>query len=42
VGTSILVIAASAFAHYVYDKNVRTLLRHLLSSRRSREEVTQF
>lgn len=42
VGTSILVIAVAAFAHYVYDKNARTLLRHLLSLRRAREEVTQF
>jgi peptidoglycan/LPS O-acetylase OafA/YrhL len=42
VGTSILVIAVSALAHYVYDKNVRTLLRHLLSLRRAREGVTQF
>ena len=42
VGTSFLVIAVAAFAHYVYDTNVRTLLRHLLSLRRSREEVTQF
>ncbi|MBZ9768220.1 acyltransferase [Mesorhizobium sp. CA6] len=42
VVTSILVIAVSTFAHYVYDKNARTLLRHLLSLRRAREEVTQF
>ena len=42
VGTSIFVIAVAAFAHYVYDTNARTLLRHLLSLRRAREELTQF
>ncbi|PBC09164.1 hypothetical protein CK230_16905 [Mesorhizobium sp. WSM3859] len=42
VGTSVLVIAVAAFAHYVYDTNVRAVLRHLLSLRRAREEVTQF
>jgi len=34
--------AVSAFAHYVYDKNIRALLRHWLSLRRGREGVTQF
>ncbi|CAN7307951.1 acyltransferase family protein [Mesorhizobium caraganae] len=40
--TSTLIIAVSAFAHYVYDKNIRALLRHWLSLRRGRERVTQF
>ncbi|MER8588740.1 acyltransferase [Mesorhizobium sp. M1338] len=42
LGTSIAIIAVSAFAHYVYDKNIRTLLRQWLSLWRAREGVTQF
>ncbi|MER9318549.1 acyltransferase [Mesorhizobium sp. M0659] len=42
LGTSILIISVSAFAHYVYDTNIRILLRQWLSLRRAREGVTQF